>query len=281
MQIEPKIIYEDKDVLVLNKPAGLLVHPTEKQEKNTLVDWLLARYPEIRNVGEGISDCRDRSRPVSTQKGVRPGTVHRLDKDTSGLLVVAKNQRAYDCLKKQFKERKVIKKYLALVYGAVKPGKGTIVRSIGRTKSDFRKKRISDFLSGKRAKTKYRVLRYYSLYNCHSEQRPRACREAEAKNLVIPRRLTAPQHDKIQNIFSLLEVCPETGRTHQIRVHLASIGHPIVGDQLYKFKRQKPLPGLKRQFLHAYYLRLQLPSGEIKAFEIDLASDLRQFLSQK
>lgn len=280
-----KFIYEDDDVLVLNKPSGLLVHPTSKQEKGTLVDWLLGKYPKIKDVGDFRRDrspCHGmgQARPVPTTTGGRqlwrPGIVHRLDKNTSGLMVVAKNQKAYNWLKKQFQERRVVKKYLALVYGQVKPEKGVIIRSIGRAKRDFRKKAVTDFLSGKRAKTRYQVLGYYGYYRdrspCHGMGQARPVPIKEKK---------LPAAASSEQILSLLDVRIETGRTHQIRVHLASIGHPIVGDPLYKFKRQKAIPGLARQFLHAYYLELKLPSGQIKSFEIGLSEDLKSIINNK
>lgn len=226
--IKLKIIFEDKDVIVLDKPAGLLVHPI-RDENNTLVNGLLAHYPAIKNVGDPPSG------------GLRPGIVHRLDKDTSGLLVAAKNNDSFQYLKKQFQERKIQKKYLALVHGKVKDEKGTITKVISASKNDYRRKTTFLDDKAKRAITKYRVIKYFK-------------------------------------DFTLLEAAPETGRTHQIRVHLASIGHPIAGDQQYKFKRQIPPKNLKRQFLHARCLKFRLPNGKMVEFKSELPSDLKKVL---
>jgi 23S rRNA pseudouridine1911/1915/1917 synthase len=223
---EVKIIYEDKDVLAINKPAGLLVHGP-----NSLVDWLLKKYPEIKDVGEDST---------------RPGIVHRLDKDTSGVLLVAKNQKAFEYLKEQFQNRKIKKKYIALVEGNIKDSNGIIDLPIGKNKKDFRKKTAGGKMVGisREAVTEYKVIKRF---------------------------------DK----FTLIEVYPKTGRTHQIRVHFKAINHPVAGDKLYG--RQN---NLNRQFLHASSLEFNLPAGKaglpngarIK-FEADLPEDLRNFLN--
>jgi len=252
MANNPKIIYENDDMVVVNKPAGILVHPTGKNEKNTLVSWLMVKYPNIEGVGGNV---------------LRSGIVHRLDKDTSGLMIVAKNDVAYNWFKSQFKNRKVVKKYLALVYGQIKDAEGVISSSMGRSHKDWRKKNVVDILSGKKARTRYNVLRYYALLN-------------DGKFILIEKDEVIGVGQKKLEIFTLLDVAIETGRTHQIRVHLKSIGHPVAGDPLYKFKRQKELLGLTRQFLHSYYLQLQLPDGEAMSFEAGLPDDLDCFLRQ-
>lgn len=225
--MEIKIIYEDRNILVIDKPAGLLVHPVKDSNEPTLVDWLVKRYPDIKKVGESPE---------------RPGIVHRLDKNTSGLLIVAKNNEAHVYLKEQFKKRLVKKKYLALVIGKPKDKSGIIVKSISRSWKK-KKQTVVPGKTFKEAITRYKVLK-------------------EFKN------------------YSLLEVMPETGRTHQIRVHLASIGYPIAGDEKYKFKRQPKIKGLKRQFLHANYLKLSLPNGEVKEFRSELPDDLNRILNE-
>lgn len=229
------VVYEDSDFLVVNKPAGLLTHPTISEPSGTLANALVARYPDITTVGESA---------------LRPGIVHRLDRDTSGLLIVAKNQEAFNYFKKQFLEKKIEKKYLALVEGAPKEKEGIIEYAIKPSKRNRLKKlavklRTSDVLNLKKsvrqAATHYRIRRI------------------------------------INNDFSLLEVAPLTGRTHQIRVHLSALGHPVAGDRLYGAK--KKIPGLKRQFLHAYYLRFITPKGVPLALETDLPEDLQKVLS--
>jgi len=222
------IIYEDQDILIINKPARLLVHPTTKGEKNTLVDWLIKKYPQIKNVGENKQ---------------RPGIIHRLDKDTSGLLIIAKNQKTYLFFKDQFKNHKIEKKYIALVFGKLKEKKGIITKSISRSRKKGRIQTTAPIGKRKEAITRYKVLKEYLDY-------------------------------------SLLEIRPKTGRTHQIRVHLTSIGHPIAGDKQYKFKRQLSPKDLNRQFLHANYLKFSMPNKEIKEFSLFLPEELIKVLKK-
>jgi len=221
-----KIAYEDKDIAVIDKPAGLLTHPTLSQRRHTLVNALVHRYPNIVGVGENP---------------LRPGIVHRLDKDTSGLLVVAKNQNAFMFLKEQFMKRGVIKKYLALVEGIPKEKGGIIKYQIRPSKKNRLRKVavLKEDISGKKS-----------------------VRAAETSYKVIK---------QVGETFSLVEAMPKTGRTHQIRVHLAAIGHPVVGDKLYGAKS-----GLaKRQLLHAAYLSFTAPSGKKIALESDLPNDFQ------
>lgn len=225
------VIYEDKDIIVVNKQAGISVHPSVNELDKTLANALIARYPEIKNVGEDL---------------IRPGIVHRLDKDTSGLLVVAKNQKTFEFLKKEWQERRVIKKYFALVWGHLKSENGKIESELVRSPKEFRKRIVvrpgKKAFVGKLAVTEYKVIKKYK-------------------------------------DFSLIEVSPKTGRMHQIRVHMASLGHSVVGDKVYGGKR-KLLEGLNRQFLHAYYLKFSLPEGKSRVFEIDLPNDLRLTLAK-
>jgi len=224
-----KTVYEDKDVIVLDKPAGLITHPPKSgYHQKTLVDFLIKKYPSIKNVGDDP---------------LRPGLVHRLDKDTSGLMVVAKNQKSFEYLKKQFQERKVEKHYLVLVHSHVKDKKGVITKSISLSKKGKRAALLDT--KSKKAWTEYQVLKYY------------------------------PIKDKD---YTLLEVEPQTGRTHQIRVHLASIGHPVAGDTQYKFKRQVEPANLKRQFLHAAVLKFQLPDDKMIELKSPLPKDLKDVL---
>ena len=211
-----RIVYEDSDLLVVDKPPGLAVHPSPGHARHTLVNAVLAHCPDLSGIGgEG-----------------RPGIVHRLDKDTSGLIIVAKNDAAHLSLARQLKERQVEKTYLALVEGRVRPPEGVIDAPIARHR--VHRKKMAVVERGREARTRYRVLR-------------------EAGGC------------------SLLEVRPETGRTHQIRVHLAHIGHPIAGDPVYG----RPHPPLARQFLHAQRLAFRHPrTGERLALEAPLAEDL-------
>lgn len=214
------IIYEDEDVMVVDKPAGLTCHPAPGHPGGTLTDALVAYYPPLAQVGE-------RS---------RPGLVHRLDRDTSGLIIIAKNEGARCNLASQFHRRSVFKEYLALVEGHLKPEHGFIEAPLTRGTGDRRRMVIAK--KGREATTEYRVVGY------------------------------SPSS-------SLLLVHPLTGRTHQIRVHLGAIGHPVVGDATYG----NPSDILRRQFLHAYKIGFQLPSSnQYVEFISPLPPELAQVL---
>ncbi len=253
------IIYEDKNVLVVNKPAGLIVHAVHQTRTDlkkiprsvlgepTLVDWLVKHYPEVKNVGD--------------EPEIRPGIVHRLDKDTSGIMIIAKNQPTFEYLKKQFQERKVKKTYICLVVGALKNQKGVIDLPIGRNKSSPVKRLASSKARGKlrEALTEYKVLESFP--------------ETEA------RFQNSPKPGFGFGAYTLVEAYPKTGRTHQIRVHFKAIGYPIVCDKLYSKNPICPF-GLSRQFLHAYSLELNMPDGSRSRFEADLPDDLEKVLKE-
>lgn len=239
---EPKIIYEDKNFLVLNKPAGLVMHPVANSRayrqagklriansEKTLADWLLKNYPEVGNVGDN---------PLE-----RPGIVHRLDKETSGIILAARNQETFEYLKGLFQNHKVEKRYLALAAGKVKDKNGIINKPLG-IKSGTTKRSVFSEKMAKEAVTEYQVIKYLKI------------------------------KDKD---FTLLEVIPKTGRTHQIRAHLAYIGYPVAGDKLYGGKKSE-LDGLNRQFLHAKSIEFTAPDGSRMKFEAELPDDLQNFL---
>lgn len=236
------IVYEDKDILVINKPAGLLVHPTASQKEHTLANALIAKYPDIRKVGENP---------------LRPGIAHRLDKDTSGLLIVAKNQKAFQFIKEQFLKRRVVKKYLALVEGMPKEKSGVIGYPIRPSK-------------------KYRLKKVAVRKPAVGAGAKKSVRAAETYYQV------KQSYEIGSRKIALLEVIPKTGRTHQIRVHLAAIGHPVVGDTLYgsgkgKAKSEKGLEP-RRQMLHAYSLAFTAPSGKRLELEIGLPNDMKEVI---
>jgi len=235
-----KIIFEDDNILVIEKPADLTVHPTNSEQDNTLVNQLLASYPDIKDVGDDP---------------LRPGLVHRLDKDTSGLMVIAKNNKSFEYLKDLFKNREITKKYLALVHGLVKDDRGIITKSISFSKKDYKKRTALLDENSKPAVTEYQVIKRFS-----------------AKGETSPLRGGKK--------YTLLEVYPKTGRTHQIRIHLHSIGYPIVGDKQYKFKRLETPEGLKRQFLHAAYLKFKSVDGKMMEFKSELPNDLEEILKK-
>ena len=218
------VVYEDDDLIVIDKPAGLVVHPAAGHERGTLVNAILAHAPDLEGVGGET----------------RPGIVHRLDKDTSGLIVVAKNDAAYRELQRQFKARSVKKAYLALVEGRLEPDEGIIDAPIARDR--VHRQRMAVVISGRLSRTRYKVVKRYS-----------------------------------GNEYTLVEAYPETGRTHQIRVHFAWLGHPLVGDTVYG--RKKPTLPIERHFLHAARLTLCLPAtGEERTFESPLPEDLQRVL---
>ena len=225
------ILYEDEQILVINKPAGLVVHSDGRTEELTLVDWFVGQYPDSHGVGE----------PIQMKDGTkidRSGIVHRLDRDTSGVIILAKTPEAHAHLKEQFQNRTIEKTYVAFVYDHVKDDEGTIDRPIGRSKNDFRKWTAQRGTRGemREAVTHYRVLERF---------------ETEEWK------------------FTCLELNPKTGRTHQLRVHLKAINHPILCDALYAPNRPCLL-GFERMALHAKKLVFTNTEGK----QIEVAAQL-------
>ena len=234
-EIPLEVLYEDSDIIVINKPAGIVVHPSAGHYDNTIVNALLYH-------------CKDLS---SISGEIRPGIVHRLDKKTSGILIVAKNDKAHLNLSNQFKDKKIKKFYKALVFGKLKQKKGRVENFIGRHKNNRLK--MSSFTNhGKLAITNFKVISYYG-------------------------------------DFTLLDINIETGRTHQIRVHFSEMGYPIVGDDLYvnkgilnKYSKeiQNKIKELDRYFLHAYKVIFNHPvKNELIHLETELPFELKEFLS--
>lgn len=222
------IIYEDERMFAVNKPAGLSVHKTHADDPNeTLADILVGERPYLKDVGEDP---------------LRPGIVHRLDRDTSGVMVIAKDQRAFNTLKQQFQERTVKKEYLALVYGKPTKNTGAIDMPLGKVGT-----RQTTQLKGKRELT---------------------VREAR----------TEYEIEETFSGFTLLRVRPLTGRTHQIRVHLKAMGHPVVGDIEYSPKNSPRPSGLDRMFLHAAQLEITSPDGPRLTLEAELPKSLQKVL---
>ncbi len=236
-----EVVYEDNDLLVVNKPAGIITHPAINEPRHTLANALVARYPNLINVGESP---------------LRPGIVHRLDKDTSGLLIVAKNQNAFIFIKKKFLDHEVKKKYLALVEGVPEEKEGVIDFDIRPSKQNRLKK------VAVRPRTDADIR---AAGQTDEEAKKKSVRSA--KTLYKTRQVFGDN-------FALLEVAPQTGRTHQIRVHLSAIGHPVAGDRLYGSRSKL----LKRQFLHAYALEFTAPGGKPISLGIGLPKDLEEAL---
>lgn len=223
------IVYEDEALLAVDKQAGMVVHPAPGHSSGTLVNAVLAHCPEL-------VDSHDN----------RPGIVHRLDRDTSGLILVAKSEKSRRALQRQFKERQVHKAYLVLLDGHLQPAWGRIEAPIGR--DPRHRQRMAALAGGREATTEYHVLEKF-----------------------------ARQLGPMAGDYSLVEAEPRTGRTHQIRVHFSSVGHPVVGDVVYG-RRKKTLP-VPRQFLHARRLEFKHPlTGQRMALEAPLAADLAEVL---
>lgn len=243
------ILYEDDEVLAVNKPAGLVVHPDGRTKEPTLADWLLEKYPSIRGVGESI--------PL-TKGGVieKWGIVHRIDRDTSGVLLVAKTQASFLNLKSQFQARTIKKTYHSFAHGTFKEKSGTIEKPIGRSTSDFRKWSAEYGARGemREAVTDYRVIG-------SGQARESADSEAEGVKL------------------SYLEVNPHTGRTHQIRVHLKAVGHPILCDKLYAPKLPCVL-GFDRTALHAFSATFKGLNGVSHIVEAPLPNDFSHAIAE-
>lgn len=223
-----KIVYEDKDIVVVDKPAGMIVHPASGIRSGTLVNALMRHIKDLSSIGGEL----------------KPGIVHRLDKDTSGLLVVAKNDNAHINLQKQIKDRQVKKIYRTLVFGAVKPKSGVIEKPIGRHPVHRKKMAVilDSKLKSRQATTYYKVIKEYKGY-------------------------------------SLLELDIKTGRTHQIRVHLSYLGYPVVGDKTYTHKKNDL--GAKRQLLHSHILGFRHPAtGKYMEFKSEIPSDFAEILNK-
>jgi len=228
------IRYEDGDLIVLSKPEDMVVHPAHGNWSGTLVHALLAHAQDL-----GTAQGSD-----------RPGIVHRLDKDTSGLMMVAKNDRTQIALQEAIKIRAIDRRYVALVHGYIAPDDGIIDAPLARDPRDRLRMHVSDSSSAKQAVTTFRVLE----------------------------RFMAGARD---DGYTLVECKLYTGRTHQIRVHMAYIDHPVVGDQLYGARRPKADRGLTRQFLHSYHLEFDHPAtGEHLSFDEPLPEDLDSLLRE-
>jgi 23S rRNA pseudouridine1911/1915/1917 synthase len=232
-----KVLYEDTNILAIDKPSGIAVHADLRSKEKTVADWVLKKYPRMKQVGEPQGDMP------------RPGIVHRLDKETSGVLLLAKNQKAYEHLKKQFQGRTIKKIYNAIVNGQPKTDKGVINKPIGRSPSDFRR-----YLAGRGARGEMR--------------------DAVTEYKVLKR------FNSGVNKFSFLEISPKTGRTHQIRVHLKFLNYPVVCDSLYNPKNPCP-KGIKRLALHAKSIEFKDLKGKNVIVESPLPKEFKKVVESK
>jgi len=253
------ILFEDKNILVLDKPAGISVHPDGKKEEYTISTWILEMYPKLKNVGEPMK-IEYKGKII---KIPRPGIVHRLDKETSGVLLVAKNQKTFLFLKEQFQNHKIKKNYKAFVYGYVSDPKaslatgkkGVINVPIGRSQKD-----IHTYTAGRGAREPFRdAVTEYVVLNKFTDTED-AIKKKESEHQ-----------------YSYIEAYPKTGRTHQIRVHMRYINHPVVSDPLYRGAKEKGLD-MKRLALHANFITFSLSNGEVKTVESPLPADFKKVI---
>lgn len=234
-----RILHEDPTLIVLDKPAGVPVHVGVKREP-TIADALVVRYPGLKTIGAPTAAAGS---PETFREALRAGIVHRLDKNTSGVLLVARTPEMFEHLQRQFQNRRVRKEYRALVHGVVPEAEGVIKLPLARSQRNPLRRTIARPGEGKDAETSFHVLERYLGH-------------------------------------TLLAVFPRTGRMHQIRVHLAHLGFPVAGDPLYgKRARSQTPPGLSRLFLHATKLTVRLPSGKEKTFESPLPPNLMAVLA--
>ncbi len=239
--MQPTLLYEDADIIAVNKPAGLIVHSDGKTQEPSLADWVLTQYPETKDVGEP-------GRTTTGESVLRPGIVHRLDRETSGVMLIAKTSTGFDMLKKQFQEHSIKKEYHAFVYGSVKLDHDKIDRPIGRSAQDFRKWSAQ---RGAKGELRDAVTDYYVV----------ARGEVEGEQ------------------YSFVHVFPLTGRTHQIRVHFKAINYPLVADTLYAPGRENRL-GFERLALHAHQITFMKLDGSLQTVCAPYPQDFERALAR-
>ncbi len=237
---QPTILFENEDVVVINKPSNMIVHKDGRRDEYTVADWLLEKYPAIENVGESWESPQGEIIP-------RPGIVHRLDRDTTGVMIIAKTDEAFAFLKEQFKERGVQKTYYAFVYDAIKESEGVIDKQIGKSRSDFRRWSAQPGAKG-------------------------VLRDAQTHWWKIG------EVEKDGAVYTYVKMQPKTGRTHQLRVHMKAIHHPIVCDSLYAPKRECALE-FGRIALHAHELAVTLPNQKEMTFTAPFPNDFEYAMS--
>lgn len=229
--MEPTILYEDKDIVAINKPAGLVVHSDGRTKESSVSDWFVSKFPEAVEVGEPVGEV------------ARPGVVHRIDRETSGVLLLAKTKEGHECLKEQFQNREIDKIYHVFIHGNLKENHGTINLPIGKSSSDFRKRSAERGAKGdrKEATTHFQVLKRFE-----------------------------------EGTF--VEARPKTGRTHQIRVHFKALHHPVLGDSLYGAKKPLLL-GFNRVALHAREISFTDTSGKRHTVKAPYPKDFEEALA--
>src|SRR3989338_2021089 len=229
IDLSKDIIYEDGDIIVVNKPAGVVVHPDGRTVEPSVSEWFVGKYPESRNVGEKLGDID------------RPGVVHRIDRETSGVLLLAKTKEGHSCLKEQFQNREIEKIYHLFIYGNLKDDQGTISLPIGRSVSNFKKRSAQRGARGEMRE----AITYFQVLKRSSDES-----------------------------VTFLEAKPKTGRTHQIRVHFQALHHPVVCDKLYASKKPNLL-GFERLALHARAITFKTVSGKKVTSEAPYPEDFQ------
>jgi len=266
---KPLIVFEDDYLLVINKPAGMVVNQSATIDpKLTLQYWIRERYPRIYNKKDNSAFYE------------RKGIVHRLDKETSGLLIIAKDPQVFTELQAQFKLRQVTKNYLCLVHGKVNPEKGSVDAPLARNRFD--REKFGVFLGGREAKTDYQVIAFL-----RGQQKPIKNQKLDLVEIIKPdlwtaliRKIVYPEegNNREYEYFTFLLITPKTGRTHQIRVHFKYLYHPLVADEKYAGRKnaQHDLKWCPRHFLHAYKLSFKHPiTNKIVEFVASLPDDLK------
>lgn len=231
--MEPTVIFQDSDILILNKPAGWIVNEADTTTHQPVIQSFLSEHFDY---------------PIAKSRELRSGVVHRLDKETSGILIVAKNKNAFNSLQAEFKERKINKTYLALVHGGLEPKGGEVSVPVGRL--PWRRDRFGILPGGRDSSTQYALKAYYQ---------------------------------KDGAIFSLVELCPKTGRTHQIRIHMKYLGHPLVADEFYAGRKtaRNDRKWCPRLFLHASKINFMHPAtNQPVSFVAPLADDLKEVMGK-
>lgn len=261
------ILYEDKDVIAINKPSGLMVHGDNRSKEKTLADFILENYPKLKNVGDTYEDrssdigeqLSSNSEPQKPKSEIiRPGIVHRLDRETSGVMLIAKTQKSFDNLKKQFQNHVIKKTYQAFCYGWLTRDEGKINVPIGRSPKDFRRYSATRGAKGelREAMTEYKTLR-------------------RGSDIPMIEDVKVPDIHK----YSFVELYPKTGRTHQIRVHLKYLNHSVVSDDLYAPRRPKAF-GFDRVALHALSITFKNLKGEPVTVSAPYPEDFKKALKK-
>ena len=270
-KLEPTIIFEDRNFLVLNKPARLIVHNDGHTKEGSVVGWLEKNYPKLEGIGGSVD-------VAGGEQVERYGLVHRIDRDTSGILLVAKNQKTFDMLKQQFMDRKMKKTYQAFVYGRMIEDEGDVDLPIGRSDKDFRQWTVETGGGIAGVEGSGAGVSYNGVLDAASREADRRGATGRETRGTLRQALTHFKVLERASAFTFVELEPKTGRTHQLRVHLKALGHPIIADAVYAAKMPKVL-GFERLALHARSITFTDAKGEKRQFEAPYPADFEKGLS--